>query len=130
MFVSSETWFESGMYQDFILRFLPRLITQLDRDPDSPNYGCFDRNHWHYKIRDFSSAIIQQAGLSIALAYKHPFKGNHYHSEIKLKQWAIASVEYWSRIQLKDGSFNEYYPFEHSFPSTAFSLFAVASICP
>ena len=37
-----------------------RVITQMDRDPDSLTFGCFDRNYWHYKIRDFPSSILQQ----------------------------------------------------------------------
>ncbi|HJP53402.1 MAG TPA: hypothetical protein QF556_01655, partial [Rhodospirillales bacterium] len=39
---------------------LARVLTQMDRDPDSPTFGCFDRNHWHYKMRDFASAVLQQ----------------------------------------------------------------------
>ena len=41
---------------------LPRILSQIGRDENVPDYGCCDRNHHHYKIRDFSSIIIQQAG--------------------------------------------------------------------
>ena len=49
-------------------RQLPRILTQICRDPNSSSFGCFDRNWWHYKIRDFPSVILQQAGLSIHVA--------------------------------------------------------------
>ena len=117
------------MYRGFILTHFPRLLTQLDRDADSPYYGSFDRNFWHYKIRDFSSAIVQQAGLCLALMYKYTFDGNRFQGKEKLKDWACASINFWSMIQLDDGSFNEYYPGEHGFPPTAFGLYSTASIC-
>lgn len=40
----------------------------------------------------------------------------------------VATVYFWQKIQLKDGSFNEYYPNEHGFPPTAFSLYAACEI--
>lgn len=112
-------------YIQFVLKQAPRVISQLDRDSDSPTYGCFDRNFWHYKIRDFSSAILQQNCLTLALLYTHNFKGNPYYKKEKIKRYALAAVEYWSKIMLRDGSFNEYYPNEHSIPPTVFSLYAV-----
>ncbi len=48
--------------------WMPRILTQLDRDPTSSTYGCADRNWWHYKIRDFPSIILQQAGYAVWLA--------------------------------------------------------------
>ena len=49
-------------------RALPRILTQACRDPGSPAYGCFDRNWWHYKIRDFPSIMLQQGGYAAWLA--------------------------------------------------------------
>ena len=50
----------------------PRILTQLCRDATSPLHGCADRNWWHYKIRDFPSIILQQAGYAMHLAGQHP----------------------------------------------------------
>ncbi|MBR9953864.1 hypothetical protein KE531_09600 [Eubacteriaceae bacterium Marseille-Q4139] len=111
-------------YMDFINKTVPKVLTQVDRDRHSPTYGCCDRNFWHLKIRDFSSAILQQTGLSIALLTTVPYPGNVFYGREDVKDWARASVYYWEKIQLKDGSFNEYYPFEHGFPPTAFSLYS------
>ena len=61
------------MYRDFILEKAPLVLTQVDRDKDSLTYGSCDRNHWHLKIRDFTSAILQQTALTMALLYQVPF---------------------------------------------------------
>lgn len=114
-----------SIYSDFILKNAPRVITQVDRDPHSPTYGDCDRNHWHLKIRDFSSIVLQQTGLTMALLYDTEFEGNLYYQNKNLKDWAIATLRYWAKVQLRDGSQNEYYPHEHGFPPTAFSLFSV-----
>ncbi|MDE7168572.1 MAG: hypothetical protein K2N67_00055, partial [Mucispirillum sp.] len=116
------------MFTRFILEKTPLILTQIDRDKNSLTYGDCDRNHWHLKTRDFSSAILQQSGLLLALLYKNNFPGNIYYNNINMKKWAEATVKYWSNIQLKDGSFNEYYPNEHGFPPTAFSLYSSCEI--
>lgn len=116
------------MYKDFILKKAPLIFTQVDRDKDSVTYGSCDRNHWHLKIRDFTSAILQQSALTMALLYGVNFEGNVYYQNVRVKEWAIASVRYWTKIQLSDGSYNEYYPWEHGFPPTAFSLYTSCEV--
>ncbi|WP_018248105.1 hypothetical protein [Orenia marismortui] len=113
-------------YIKFILENVPKVLTQIDRDEDSPTFGCCDRNYWHLKIRDFSSAILQQSGLTLALIYSLDFEGNKYYQNDNFYKWAVGTLEFWKKIQLRDGSFNEYYPNEHGFPPTAFSLFSTA----
>lgn len=115
---------KDSIYIDFILKNIPKVITQIDRDEDSKTYGSCDRNHWHLKIRDFDSAILQQSGLALAFLYNLNFKDNIYYKNENIKKWAEATVYYWGKIQLNDGSYNEYYPFEHGFPPTAFSLYS------
>lgn len=116
------------MYRNFILKKSPLVFTQIDRDRHSLTYGSCDRNHWHLKIRDFTSAILQQSALTLALLYQVKFDGNIYYKNERLREWAIAAVKYWSKIQLSDGSFNEYYPWEHGFPPTAFSLYTSCEV--
>lgn len=116
------------MFSEYILKMAPRVLTQVDRDRHSKNYGDCDRNHWHLKVRDFSSAILQQTGLSLALFYQTDFEGNLFYGREEVREWAEATVYYWRKIQLKDGSFNEYYPNEHGFPPTAFSLYAMCEV--
>ncbi|MDD4294674.1 MAG: hypothetical protein PHP69_04090 [Candidatus Omnitrophica bacterium] len=116
-------------YNKYVLHMLGEILTNLDRDPDSPTYGSFDRNFWHYKIRDFSSAILQQSVLSLALAYSVDFKGNCYYKKDIIKQYAIAGIRYWAKIQKRGGYFQEYWACERSIPATAFSLYAVCEAC-
>jgi len=107
-----------------VVSLMPRVLTNLDRDPHSPTFGSFDRNHWHYRIRPFSSAVLQQASLMLVHCYNTPFESNSYYNDDRIKRWAIASLDYWAKIQNRDGSFDEYWKGEGSFPATAFSTFA------
>lgn len=108
---------------------IPRLLSQIDRDPRSPLMGSSDRNYWHYKIRDFSSAILQQSGLALdsLIQISHPH--NLYYQNESLKEVIKATAKFWSKIQLRSGGFNEYYPNESGYPPTAFSSYAVALLC-
>jgi hypothetical protein len=112
-------------YHPVVLHSIPRLLTNLDRDPDSPTYGCFDRNYWHYKVRDYSSALLQQSALTLALVWSSPFEGNRYYHKDLIRDYAIAALEFSLTIQARDGSFDEYWKREHSIPSTAFTLYAI-----
>lgn len=116
------------MYTEYVLKMVPKVLSQVDRDKHSKNFGDCDRNHWHLKIRDFSSAILQQTGLSLAILYTLDFPGNIFFGKDMVKEWAEGTVHYWKSIQLRDGSFNEYYPNEHGFPPTAFSLYAMCEV--
>ena len=116
------------MYIDYIIKKAPVVISQIDRDRHSVTYGSCDRNHWHLKIRDFTSAILQQSGLTLCLLYQVKFPGNIYYHNNNVRDWAEATVRYWADIQLSDGSYNEYYPWEHGFPPTAFSLYSACEV--
>lgn len=116
------------MYESFILYNMPRVLSQIDRDNHSTTYGSCDRNYWHLKLRDFSSAILQQSGLPLALAYELDFPGNIYYKNENIRKWSIATLDFWGEIQLRDGSYNEYYPCEHGYPPTAFSLYTACEI--
>lgn len=106
-------------------RWLPRILTQICRDPTSPLYGCADRNWWHYKIRDFSSIILQQAGYAL-------------HQAAKLPEWqadapaldaiAAAGARFWNDRAQKHYAFEEYYPWEQGYPPLAFATLAAAKL--
>lgn len=105
--------------------WLPRILTQVCRDPTSPLYGCADRNWWHYKIRDFPSIILQQAGYALHLATRLP---EHAADEAALDALAAASARFWNTRALKHGAFEEYYPYEQGYPPLAFATLAVAKL--
>lgn len=116
---------QMNKYHPIVLHIIPRILTNLDRDPTSPTYGCFDRNYWHYKVQDYSSGLLQQSMLTLALVYCNHFSGNIYYKKEEIKEYAIGGLEYCTRIQHNDGSFDEYWAGEHSIPSTAFTLYAI-----
>lgn len=116
----------SNHYQQFILKVLVRILSNLDRDPDSPTYGCFDRGFWLYRTKDFPNAILQQNCLTMAVVYLNGFEGNIYYQKSRIKEWALAAVKFWNKIQHIDGSFDEYWKNERGLPPTVFSTFAVS----
>ena len=109
----------------FAVRLLPRILTQACRDPGSPDFGSFDRNWWHYKIRDFSSVILQQGGYAALCASELPqFK----EQKLYLRDLAASSCRFWNKRARKYGAFEEYYPWEQGYPPLAFSTLAVAKM--
>lgn len=104
---------------------LPRLLTQVCRDPNSPAYGCFDRNWWHYKIRDFPSIILQQGGYALYCAAQLPAFTSQADG---LRGLAAASCRFWNQRAVKYGAFEEYYPWERGYPPVAFSALTVAKL--
>ncbi len=107
---------------------IPRILSQLDRDADSPTFGSFDRNYWHYKIRDFSSMILQQGMLILQAIKNFDNSDNPWFENHNVDLWQEGAVKFWCKEQLKNGSFNEYYPFEAGYPPTAFSLYSIGLI--
>ncbi|HEV7671140.1 MAG TPA: hypothetical protein VGS22_21705 [Thermoanaerobaculia bacterium] len=107
-------------------RQLPRVLTQVDRDPDSPRFGNFDRNHWHYKIRDFSSAILQQGAFTLDAVLRGDLEmpGDPQKTE----SWAVAAVNALASQVRRDGGVDEYFPYERSYPAAAFGLYAAARL--
>ena len=109
---------------------VPRMLGLIDRDSDSETYGCCDRNFWMYKITDFSSGIIQQCSLTLSLLYSNSdyfdsscsylkTKHRYYYKDI-----AIA-VNQWTLKIINNGTLDEYYPNEKSFPATVFTAYAL-----
>ncbi len=111
-----------------VLETVPRILSSLDRNPFSSTYGCFDKNYWCYYTSDFPCARHQEASFVLALLYSKNFKGNIYYKKELVRDLAIAGLNYWTGIQNKDGSFNEWYPNERSFCATAFSLYKCTEV--
>lgn len=105
--------------------WLSRLLTQVCRDPSSPLHGCFDRNWWHYRIRDFPSIILQQGGYALWLAGQ--LQENQREREA-LQRLAGAAARFWNQRARLRGAFEEYYPWEQGYPPLAFSTLAVMKL--
>jgi len=108
-----------------LARLLPRILTQASRDPNSATAGSFDRDWWHYRIRDFSSAILQQAAWTALLAAELPaFAADR----AGLTRLAADGARFWNTRAIRFGAFEEYYPWERGYPVAAFSARAVLKL--
>lgn len=115
-----DTYAQKGLEQ------IPRLLSLQDRNPYSPTYGCFKRTYWLDKTVDFPDALPQYGVLSMALAYGNDMPGNIYKNQPKMREWILAGMKYWTKIQHRDGSFDEFYPNEHGWTGpTGFLLYAM-----
>jgi hypothetical protein len=113
------------VYLERALSQIPRLLSLQDRNPFSPTYGSFHRPYWLDKTSDFPDALGQFGVQSLAIVYAHDMPGNIYYRQPKIRDWTIAGLEYWARVQHADGSFDEFYPYERGWAGpTAFTCFA------
>ncbi len=103
---------------------IPVILTLQDRNPHSPTYGCFDRNFWHYKIIDFPSGMAQEFVFPLALAYHTDASENRFYKQDALKQWVAAGIRYAADAGHRNGSCDDYFPFECAGGAAAFSLLA------
>jgi hypothetical protein len=103
---------------------IPKILTQQDRNPHSPTYGCFDRNFWHYKIIDFPSGMSQEFVWPLALAATTDLPGNPFFGREVLRDWVEAGILYAARSAHADGACDDYFPFEKAGGAAAFSLLA------
>ena len=112
------------VYAQKALQQIPRILSNQDRTPTSPTYGCFHRDYWLDKTSDFPDAVRQFAVHALALAYKHDMPGNIYYGSEKVRDWTVAGLSFWADIQHADGSFDEFYPFERGWVGpTAFTTY-------
>jgi len=109
-----------------ILNNVPRLLGLFNRNISSSSYGCFDREYWHYNTVDFSCARKQEAVLTLTLLYLIKHEKNRYYRNKEILAYIRAALLFWTKIQNKNGSFNEWYPNENSFVVTSFSTYAVS----
>ncbi len=111
-------------YAQKALSQIPRILGNMDRSPFSPTYGCMHRDYWFYKTSDFPDAVRQYAVHALTLIYKHEFPGNIYFGNKKIRDWAVAGLEFWTKIQHSDGSFDEFYPYQRGWAPTSFITYS------
>lgn len=112
--------------QSVLQHQLPRILTQACRDTNNPAYGCFDRNWWHYRIRDFASIILQQGGYAVWEA--RGLCPTDLLPESFARSIARGACLLWNKRACLHGAFEEYYPWEQGYPPVAFSTLAIAKL--
>lgn len=114
------------VYAQKALCQMPRLLSMQDRNRFSPTYGCMNREFWLCRSTDFPNSIAQFGVHALALAYAHEMPNNPYYRHPKILEWTVAGMEYWTRIQHRDGSFDEFYPNERGWAGpTGFLLYTM-----
>ena len=103
---------------------IPKILTLLDRNPHSPTYGCFDRTFWQYKVIDFPAAMSQEFVYPLALAYHCDLPNNIFYQQPMIEKWVEAGIMYAAKSSHKDGSGDDYFPYERAAGAAAFSLLA------
>jgi hypothetical protein len=111
-----------GIYWPEVMSASGRLISQLDREPQSASYGSFDREHWAWKFRDFPIGVLQCAAYPLAMLWKFPLAGNPYYANERVLDWIVASIEKTISRQHANGSFDGFSPYEQHPGSTLFIL--------
>lgn len=114
------------VYVQAALSQIPRLLGAIDRNPFRATYGCLDRQFWHYRTADFPSEMYQEGALPLAVVYAHDLPGNRWFGEQRVRELAIAAMRFAARSCHRDGSCDDYYPYERALGAAVFSLQAAA----
>jgi hypothetical protein len=123
MSAARETYFREG------IAAIPKLIELADRNPTSATYGCFDRAYWHYRTADFPSGMYQEAVLPLALAFKIKHPDNPFCGQARLPELVLAGIRFAAKSAHRDGSCDDYFPFERAAGAAAFALYACTEAC-
>jgi hypothetical protein len=99
------------LYRAFVMRAAPRLLGMLDRDPESPTVGSFDRDHWAWKFRDFPIAMLQTGIVPVAMLYANKRPDNPYGGAPRMLEWIVAAITATIRRQHRNGAFDSVAPF-------------------
>lgn len=108
------------------LPLVPRLLSAVDRHPLHATYGCFDRQYWHYRTAAFPSEMYQEAVWPLALVFRHALPGNPWCGDALVRELAVAGMRFAARSSHRDGSCDDYYPYERALGAAVFSLVASA----
>ena len=107
------------------VRALPRLLLMLDKNPVSPTYGSFDREYWHYRTIDFPCGMNQEFCLALAMGWATDHPQNPFHRNERLRELVQASLQFSARAAHRDGTCDDYFPFEKALGALVFSLYAM-----
>jgi len=108
------------LYLEFVNSGISKLLEFQDLRKYSLTEGCFFYPYWRDKKASFVNARWQEAILSLSWYY------NKYNSE---EIWIriVKGIDFWCKLQHKNGSFPEYTRLDRSFSATAFSTLAIVN---
>lgn len=101
-----------------------RVLSSFAREEGYQNtLGSFDRTWWCWKFTDFSASRFQEGIYTLCWMLAHP--DTHAHNERHLIALIDEAVNFWVKLQHKNGAFDEAYPNEYSLAATAFTCFYI-----
>jgi hypothetical protein len=100
-----------------VLAACRHLLSEINRDPATPTFGCFDRRYWGWKLVDFPEATFQRNLSALAWLLQQP---EAQDMQAMLTSTLLAGLLYAAHIQHRNGSFDQAYPYEESYGATAF----------
>ena len=112
------------LYATHALAAVGRLLGAVDRNPYHKTYGCLDRQFWHYRTADFPSEMYQEGALPLALAFTDDVPGNRWFQSQRVRELAVAAIDFAVKSSHADCSCDDYYPFERALGAAVFSLAA------
>lgn len=96
-----------------------QLLSELNREPTSSAYGCFDRRYWAWKLTDFPEATFQRNLAALRWYFRQSQAEFQPADAMEILR---SGLEFTFKIQHRDGSFDQAFPNEHSFGATGFLL--------
>lgn len=93
-------------------------LSMWNREPSAPGFGSFDRSWWGWKKKDMPDATLQYGA---RLVVEHCRLVGRVEA---LPDWLEGFTRFCERYQLRDGSFDQVYPFERS-PGVIYDFLAV-----
>ena len=118
-----------NIFAELAMSYVPHLTGLVDRNPYSRTYGCFDREYWHYRTRDFACGMSQEFVLPFALLYARPYPGNRWYGLERIRELAIAGMHFARRASHADGTCDDYFPWERAMGALVFSTYAATESC-
>ncbi len=113
-------------YTDEAFLYIPKLFILVDRNPYSATFGCFDRQYWHYRTMDFPCGMSQEFALPLALVYAREYPGNPWFRKERVKDLALAGVDFAARSAHPNGGCDDYFPYEQALGAGVFTLYALS----
>jgi hypothetical protein len=119
---SGEDLLDSGnIIRQQVEKAIQHLLSEQNRDKYSVTYGCFDRRYWGWKIADYPESTFQRNVYPLAWFLTYADQNQTGIREV-LKELVMAGLDFSTQLQRRNGSFDQAFPYEHSFGATAFLL--------
>jgi len=110
-------------YKELAEMFLPHLLSFYDLDPYSPTKGCGDRYFWSWKLKDFSNGLMQGGAYPLAI-----FRSlGCFPDEAKALDIIKGIFYAVGRMQHRNGSVDEAFPYEYAYSVTSTLAFDLLS---